>query len=258
LAWLRILPPARLDPLDHERAVLAVESWVVRRMITGANTRGYGAAFMSVLKTAQSAEGRPGVDIADAVVAGLAGSPNSLVWPTDDTIHHVFANSPLSDWFSQVRIRLLLGSINARMLADNPKTEPASYSYDEMQIEHVMPQSWSDHWPLEDLEGQEALAAKATRDSFVHRMGNLTLVTPTFNQSVSNGSWALKKPEFATQSSLQLSSAIAARDIWDEEAITARADTLADVACKVWAPSSALTSGGTGSIDQVKVNLSKR
>jgi hypothetical protein len=252
LAWLRILPPARLAPLDHERAVLAVESWVVRRMITGANTRGYGAAFMSVLKTALRAEGTPGGDIADAVVAGLAGSPNSLVWPTDDVIHNAFANSTFYGPFAQGRIRLLLGSIDARMLADNPKAEPATYSYDEMQIEHVMPQGWGDHWPLEGLEGLEALAAKATRDLFVHRMGNLTLVTPTFNQSVSNGSWADKKPEFATQSSLQLSGAIAACDTWDEEAITGRADTLAGVACKVWARSSALTSGDEGSIDQDK------
>ena len=244
LAWLRILPPARLSLQDHERAVLAVESWLVRRMIIGANTRGYNAAFMSVLKTAQVAAGTTDVNIADAVVSGLADSPNSLVWPTDDAIHNAFRNTAYDGTFTQARIRFVLGSIDARMQADNPMTEPATFAYEGMPIEHVMPQEWRVNWPLGSMGGPKAQAAKLTRDSFVHRMGNLTLVTPIFDQSVSTGPWDEKKREFATQSSLQLNVAIASHENWDEESIGARADVLADVACQIWSSSSSLTSRG--------------
>jgi hypothetical protein len=213
-------------------------------MIIGANTRGYNAAFMSVLKTAQVAAGTTDVNIADAVVSGLADSPNSLVWPTDDAIHNAFRNTAYDGTFTQARIRFVLGSIDARMQADNPMTEPATFAYEGMPIEHVMPQEWRVNWPLGSMGGPKAQAAKLTRDSFVHRMGNLTLVTPIFDQSVSTGPWDEKKREFATQSSLQLNVAIASHENWDEESIGARADVLADVACQIWSSSSSLTSRG--------------
>src|SRR4029079_17999371 len=66
LVWLATLDPDKLAVADHERAVLAVESWVVRRMLRGANTRGYNLAFLGFLQSAQTAE-RSGADIADAV-----------------------------------------------------------------------------------------------------------------------------------------------------------------------------------------------
>jgi hypothetical protein len=61
-------------------------------------------------------------------------------------------------------------------------------------------------------------------------LGNLTLVTPKFNQPVSNGPWASKKLEFVTQSSLQLNVAGGqtvrgrggrpGRENWDVESIS--------------------------------------
>lgn len=42
LAWLRTLPEEQLSDDDHLRAVRAVESWAVRRMLMGWQTRGYG------------------------------------------------------------------------------------------------------------------------------------------------------------------------------------------------------------------------
>jgi hypothetical protein len=57
LVWLRTLPEEILPPEEHERAVEAVESWVVRRILVGANTRGYGKRFVDVLNAARAAAG---------------------------------------------------------------------------------------------------------------------------------------------------------------------------------------------------------
>lgn len=237
LAWLRTLPAGRLSLADHERAAGAVESWVLRRMILGANTRGYNAAFLGVLKSAQAAALTPEANIADAVVAALAASPNSLAWPSDDEITSAFTQDRFYGRFTQERIRLILGAIDAQMRVNNPKTEPAVFDYAQLQIEHLMPQRWELHWPLpagvsEDPAQREL--ATSERSAAVDRIGNLTLVTSAFNQGVSNLGWDQKRPELAAQSALQLNLPIATTEHWDEETITARGEALADIVCRIW------------------------
>lgn len=66
LVWLRTLPPGQITREGHLRAVTAIDSWIVRRLIIGANTRGYGKKFVDVLKAAQLAS-TDGTSIADAI-----------------------------------------------------------------------------------------------------------------------------------------------------------------------------------------------
>jgi hypothetical protein len=68
-------------------------------------------------------------------------------------------------------------------------------------------------------------------------MGNLTLVTPGFNSSLSNEAFSTKRPEIAANSSLVLNSyfqALPSDAVWDEEAILTRAGALFGMASKVW------------------------
>ena len=239
LTWLRTLPDAQLDEPDHVRAIRAVESWVLRRMVNGANTRGYGAAFVQVLHSAQKAAKTPGANIADAVVAELASSPNSLAWPTDDEVITAFGQRQYYDAYTQERIRLLLGSIDAQMQIDNHKAPQAVFDYNTLQIEHVMPRGWKDHWPLSDEQESDPMA-EVNRNTAVHRIGNLTLVTSSFNQSVSNHAWTEKKPEFEKQTKLELNRAVSQTDQWNEAAAAVRALGLAEVACRVWPNPAAL------------------
>lgn len=235
LAWLRTLPTGILSVGEHESIVSAVESWVVRRMLLGANTRGYNTAFMTMLRSAQRAyEG--GRAIFDAVSETLLQGPNSLGWPTDNEVEKAFLNDRFYDRFTQERIRLVLGAIDVRMREENAKTEPAKFNYDGLQIEHIMPKKWRDHWPVDGiLDDAEMALAENDRDAAVHRIGNLTLVTSTFNQGVSNSPWSAKRPELATQSGLQLNVSISAHESWNELTIAQRGSDLAHVACRVWA-----------------------
>ncbi len=119
----------------------------MRRMVIGGNTRGYNAAFLAVLKAAQRAATTPEGDIAEAVLQALDEAPNSLVWPSDEAIAAAFVGSTFYGSFTQERIRLLLGAIDQQLRQDNKKTEPATFDYDKLQIEHVMPRAWREHWP---------------------------------------------------------------------------------------------------------------
>jgi hypothetical protein len=211
----------------------AIESWVMRRMVTGANTRGYGAFFVDVLKSAQAAhvEGR---SISDAITAYMSSASQGLAWPTDDEIASCFANNKFYNSFTQERIRLVLGAIDKQLQFENPRTEPARFDYEQLQIEHILPSSWQSHWPLNIDDPAQLELASQQRHSAAHRIGNLTLVTSRFNQGVSNFAWEIKRPEFALQSSLQLNKPLASSECWDEASIQIRARQLAEVACRVW------------------------
>lgn len=227
LAWMRTLPESILSADDHLRAVQAIESFTVRRMIAGWTTRNYGAVFVKVMKDARAA--KPG-GIRQAVIEALVAAG----WPTDPELETVMQTSNFYA-LAQFRQRLVLGGIDQRMRADDPKQAPATVDYAHLQIEHILPGSWTAHWPLPDgLDDLAALRAKEARDLAKNRVGNLTLVTQHFNGSVSNLGWAAKQPEFAKQSSVMLNVAVAAVGEWNEEAIASRGSALAAVAAKAW------------------------
>jgi hypothetical protein len=228
LAWLRTLPAAALPHEHHIACAQAVESWAMRRAFVGWQTRGYGTHLTRVLKEAQEAS-KNGANIAAAVIGGLSGGV--LDWPTDDDLKHAFQTRNFYA-MSKARIRLLLGSIDTQKRKDNPKEPGAVVVYDDLQVEHVMPQSWKEHWPFP--AGADPTEWTARRSQAVNCIGNLTLVTQSFNGAVSNLAWSSKKPEFEQQRSLMINYDIAASDVWDEDAIGKRAADLAAISERIW------------------------
>jgi uncharacterized protein with ParB-like and HNH nuclease domain len=253
LTWLRTLDSEELSLEDHVRAVRAVESWALRRTWVGWQTRGYGTHLTRALREAKVAVEKE-VDVADAVIAAL--QDGALAWPTDSDVEDAFLTRQFYGGPSQFRIRLLFGSIDHQLRSEDPNEPHAVIHYDDLQIEHVMPQSWEAHWHLSDGAGgvvakDEAdptwLALSAERRRVVDRIGNLTLVTGTFNRDVSNLGWAVKRPELEKQKSLVINYDVAKRDTWDEDAIKARALALAAAANRLWPSPDSLVSDDTTS-----------
>jgi hypothetical protein len=129
------------------------------------------------------------------------------------------------------------------MQLEDTMTASAIFDYDVLQIEHILPQGWRAHWPLASTVSSDPAhqsLAENSRDAAAQGMGNLTLVTPTFNQSVSNDPWSGKKPEFAGQLALRINAQVAASADWNEDSIAARGSVLAAAACRVWGSPEAL------------------
>jgi len=235
LAWLGTQPADVLSRNDHVRAVRAVESYTVRRVIVRWQTRGYAQVFVRVLKAAKALEGSGGAAIADAVVSALV--EGSLSFPTSEDVRNAFVNYGFYGSIGQARLRLILSAIDVQMRNKNPKVPTGSFDYNSLQIEHIMPHRWDTHWLLsEAVSADDSTLAAATerRNRYVNRIGNLTLVTSTFNQSVSNLAWALKRPEFAHQTSLELNKPVGAAPTWDEDSIDRRSEQLLTIALEVW------------------------
>ena len=71
----------------------------------------------------------------------------------------------------------------------------------------------------------------------LHSIGNLTLVTPSYNSTLSNRAFAEKRPEIAANSSLMLNSyfqSLTDQDVWSEAALKKRAQGLLPLAIQLW------------------------
>ncbi|MFH5822298.1 DUF262 domain-containing protein [Georgenia sp. AZ-5] len=232
LAWLRTLSAQRLTPAEHLRAVQAIDSFVVRRMMISAQTRGYGRAFLDILQKAKAA---PAGQRIDAVITdALLAAPHGLEWPTDEEITDEFLARSFYGRISQERIRMLLGPIDAHLQEQAVKSEQASFDYDSLTIEHVMPRQWEKHWPVTADDPAARLAAEQDRERHINRIGNLTLITGKLNPSLSNREWSVKAPALDKHSKLELSREIVGLTTWDEAAIDRRSERLARAACAVW------------------------
>lgn len=111
-----------------------------------------------------------------------------------------------------------------------------------LSVEHVLPQTWTTHWPLPDGRSVPATRiavdedmgiAMRNRDAHKHRLGNLTLVTTPLNSSMQNQSFDAKRKRLA-KSLVALNTAIADADAWDENAISDRGSELAALALSIW------------------------
>ncbi|PRQ03206.1 HNH endonuclease family protein [Enhygromyxa salina] len=95
-----------------------------------------------------------------------------------------------------------------------------------LQVEHVMPQTLSASW-------REALGDDVDddHDSFLHRIGNLTLTG--YNQEMSNAPYAVKRKHLIG-SHIELNRHFQGVETWDFEAIKRRSEALATRALSVW------------------------
>ena len=109
----------------------------------------------------------------------------STYWPGDAEVRSGLAELPAYRRFKRPRLRMLLEAAedHARGYTGGGKFASERVPRKGFPIEHLLPQRWQDHWDV--ASPMEATA----RDEYVHRIGNLTLLTTGLNSSVSNGPW---------------------------------------------------------------------
>lgn len=207
-----------------------IESFLVRRMVCGLNTRGYNRIFVDLLKTLPGDAASLRQRVQTALLAHTAASNR---WPDDREFGTAWRERPTYQQLNQPRIRLLLEAIEHRLR--NNLTEAVQITYEEtLTIEHLLPQDWVDYWPLPASADTDAsrLAATERRNQLLHNVGNLTLLTQSLNPSVSNGPWQEKLTAILLHSALNLNRPLP--NVWDEEAIQKRAEALLATALEIW------------------------
>jgi hypothetical protein len=242
---------ASLDTVDQAACEALVQSFIVRRAFTGQENKEYNKFFVEVVGVLRGLKG-------SAVVAALqdkflAGSGSTRLWPTDEQIVECALTTEVYGQLRQPALRVILERLELSQRGKKSETEDITA---QLQIEHVMPQSWSRHWKLQGsdisdihrqypsmLRDQEELAEGIrTRNTLVNSLGNLTLLNQYLNPAASNGSLDLKREEYR-HSVLRLNRYFDGLSEWDEHAIRKRGRLLAEALCKLYPrPQSSLTS----------------
>ena len=84
------------------------------------------------------------------------------------------------------------------------------------------------------LEDDTAVGRIVRRNRIKQTLGNLTLVTQSFNSGVSNLAFEVKRQEFEDQSILMLTKDFVKKPKWDEDEIAIRGKLLFDHARQIW------------------------
>ncbi len=125
-------------------ALKALESFLIRRMICGGSTRGYGRLALELVGELQ----KYGIDNVDSVVANFLKEQTAdyRAWPDDQDLEIALHTLPIYRLLSRGRLRLILEGAEEKLRHDSMAEQlevPKN-----LTIEHVMPQSWGANWPL--------------------------------------------------------------------------------------------------------------
>jgi hypothetical protein len=136
----------------------------------------------------------------------------------------------------------------------SPRTEePVPIGLDNLDVDHILPISWWEHWLLpdgtsaKDSEVNDALLARFSDQPLSSRMsailrrerakatlGNLTLLHYGVNRSLKNHAFPVKRERLFSESNLQLNRSLMRADNWDEDQIERRGRELFEIAKQVW------------------------
>ena len=226
LLWLL---SSNVPPRTLACCLRALESWLVRRVVCGYSARSYGKVFVGlIVRLAKSP-----VEQADRIVVEYLAEQTGRggLWPDDRALCDVFVAEPLYQWLTQGRLRMVLMAIEEHLRTVEAESQEAPR---DLQIEHIMPQSWREHWSLR--EGTADHEAITKRDRAVHTIGNLTLVNGHLNPELSNSAWEVKRKGLAEYSVMFLNKRLVNEgpDTWDEQEIKNRARWLHEQAIQVW------------------------
>ncbi|MCO5215082.1 MAG: DUF262 domain-containing HNH endonuclease family protein, partial [Thermomicrobiales bacterium] len=217
-----------------------IESYLMRRAICGLSTKNYSRVFLRLNQVLRE-EIPTGELVADHLIS-LSGLPH--IWPSDQEVREAILNNPFYTQMNQQRLAYLLGRISDRMQTAGMEHLAIR---DRMTIEHILPQSWTEHWSLgdgskgynrEELETAQiddpVALASILRNDYVNRLGNLTLLTSPLNSAQSNSSWHVKKPLMASHSLLPMNANLQRFQQWSESAIDSRAEEMVEICQMEW------------------------
>ena len=234
---------AELAEEEKAACLSAIDSFLARRVITGDETKEYNLMFVEVVGAIHHLRGQ-------AVLPGLrqkllGGRGTTRRWPTDGEVVEAVISRPMFTAIRKPALRLILERLE---LESRSKKSESTDITPGLQIEHVLPQRWAAHWPLEGrlippnianypYLAQDELAEFSgpirRRNHVIHTLGNLTLLNEYLNPAASNGPFPLKLIEYRN-SVLQLNRYFGELSEWNEDSIAKRAQSLGEAICRIW------------------------
>ncbi|WP_395612133.1 DUF262 domain-containing protein, partial [Allosphingosinicella sp.] len=227
---------ADMDDAEKRAIYRLIYSYIVRRAICGLSAKNLNKNFTRIV----SIFNERGASL-ESFRASFAGQSGPTVrFPDDAELLEAIEVQPI--YQNILRAERLIDILWELEKAVRSKFQVDDSRPSFLSIEHVLPQTWTTHWPLPDgrfvpatrIPADEEMAvAMRHRDAHRHRLGNLTLVTTPLNSSMQNQNFDAKRERLG-KSLMALNTTIASSPSWDEEAIAGRAAELGKYAVTVW------------------------
>lgn len=231
----------RRDLLNSELGQIlnALESYLVRRLLTHGTTKNYNRTFLALLTKVASADAS--ISLADLVQRELLLLKGPTVeWPADEKLRNGILEIPIYVKSRQDRVRMVLIAIENHMRAlSGTKTEEPLANPD-LSIEHLLPQEGTlvDYpYAADAAHSRQAETSEQARERLIHTLGNLTLLTQPLNSSISNGPFLTKRTEIVKHSVLRLNKFLGGDSVssaWDESSIISRGQQLYEYIRAIW------------------------
>lgn len=220
------------DILDIEKRTLyrLIYSYVVRRALSGLTAKNLNRVFQSLSQV--FVEKGASVDALQQFFAKRPGA--STRFPDDKEFRDGLLSKAAYSLAPNARIKDVLWELE---LASRTKFAEKTPMPAGLWTEHVLPQSWTEAWPFEDglfVDKQSGDPKAKARDTLLQTIGNLTLLTGGLNISVGNKGFLEKREKLEEHTGLFLNKWFLKTAAWNEAAIAARGEALADMAVKIW------------------------
>ena len=235
---LRLLSTENVSATERGKALRALESFLVRRMICRYTTKDYNSLVQVLLSNTRDDE----IDRASSAIITCLKEQDADArkWPNDADVRTSVADLQVYRLLTRARLRLVLEGIERQLrIESHGKVEQLDVPQG-LSIEHVMPRSWKENWPL-PYDADESAAIDRSR--LIETLGNLTLTTQKLNSSLSNAPWVqtdgnakspAKRETLDKHSVLYLKAGVVEHETWDEDRIRKRGRRLADIICRAW------------------------
>jgi uncharacterized protein with ParB-like and HNH nuclease domain len=221
----------------QDRLYTLIGSYVVRRALCNLGSKNYNVVFSDLTAEFKS---RGVSESSFAKLFEARKNSEAARFPSDKDLTEAILDRDQYNTLPTNRLRFVLTQLE---LALRDKFSATSDLKPGLWVEHIMPRSWRDHWPLISGKAAPAIDAPITdaqlieevrkRERDIHTLGNLTLLTPASNASAGHASFAEKKSRLLG-SLTSMNASLAQLEKWDELDIVARSKDLAKLAIEVW------------------------
>lgn len=219
-----------LEEQERRRLFELIYSYLVRRAICGLTTKNLNKLFQSL--SAEFKSKGPSVEVFTTFFSDRDG--DSSRFPGDVELRRGILTGNAYAISPRPRLVDILWELE---VASRTKLSENVERPDGLWVEHVLPQSWSDEWPLatgDTVDPASLEQETIARNSKLHTLGNLTLLSGGLNISSGNKSFKKKKKKFKEHTGLFLNKWFQKRDHWTEVEIEERGTALADMAVGIW------------------------
>lgn len=211
------------DTHELNAIIDVLESYIMRRLVMHVSNKNYNRLFTSLILN--------NTLTASSLKNHLSGSQDATTFmPSDADLREGFHKSKLSNLHAKGIIYFI------ESYQRSAKSSTGILCFNLYSLEHLMPKKWRNEWSYPSTEEERRI-----RDSVLLTLGNLAIITQPLNSAIRDSKWDDKKNGknsakglAAYASGLFTMDDVLKESDWDESKINARADSLCNIAEKIW------------------------